>query len=291
MNNEREELLKKLESIKKNEYKLDDKNEVKKITSLMLKHIGDPDPYLRDKLIYYTFLNWISKECYFSNEELKEILLVVLDDEHLFYKIGNEGNDSVVTRTFSILVVDILLCQNMYNEYLTLDEFNNLKDKVLKYYNEEKDLRGYEKRIGWMHAAAHGADALCSIVSSKQCDEETMSEVLDALNHVLENTTYLLSNEEDERMASVVYAVLLRKVLSREKLYDWIKNLGSTVTQGYSDPEYIKRCNNRIFLRSLYFRFMHEEGSSELTELLYEREAAINNFMRDSKAIKEQIEK
>lgn len=281
--------MKKLEQVKQNDYIEDDMNILKKTTALMLIFIGDPDPYLRDSLIYETFCEWITEKHYYSNDELKEILNIVLDKNHLFYKIGIEQDDSVVTRTFSVLVIDLLLYMNIQNQYLSQDEFNTLKDSVIRFYNEEKDLRGYEEGIGWMHAAAHGADALSSIVSSKQCDEETMMKVLDALNHVLENTKYILAHEEDERMATVVYAITFRNVLSREKLCKWINNLGSEITPGYSDAKYVQKANTKKFVRSLYFRLMHEEDTAKITELLYKKEEELNNFIKISKDIKSQL--
>ncbi|MDD6771673.1 DUF2785 domain-containing protein [Inconstantimicrobium porci] len=290
MNNEREELLKKLEEIKHNDYKEDDKKVIKETTDLMLKYIGDTDPHLRDELIYSTFCYWITEKCYFNSEELKEILNVILDKNHLFYKIGSEKEDSVVTRTFSMLVIDLLLYMNMQKQYLSLEEFNNLKDCVIRYYNEEKDLRGYEERIGWMHAAAHGADVLCSIVRSKQCDKETMLKVLDGLNHVLENTKYLLSHEEDERMATVVYEVVIRNVLGREKVCQWISRLGSVITPGYSDEKYIQRVNTKNFVRSLYFRLIREDNTTEYTDVLFKKEEELNNFLKYNKEIEEELE-
>ncbi|MDY5912707.1 MAG: DUF2785 domain-containing protein, partial [Inconstantimicrobium porci] len=120
--------------------------------------------------------------------------------------------------------------------------------------------------------------------------KETMLKVLDGLNHVLENTKYLLSHEEDERMATVVYEVVIRNVLGREKVCQWISRLGSVITPGYSDEKYIQRVNTKNFVRSLYFRLIREDNTTEYTDVLFKKEEELNNFLKYNKEIKEELE-
>lgn len=74
----------------------------------MVTHIGSPDPQLRDELIYSTFSHWI-EEGVLSPEQLQELLAIALDDQHLFYRIGESGTDSVFTRSFSVLLLPLIL--------------------------------------------------------------------------------------------------------------------------------------------------------------------------------------
>src|SRR6056297_2433499 len=105
---DKEKLKTNLTKIANNNYELSNEFDYKEITNSILDNIGDTDPILRDELIYMVMANWISNDVY-DRDELKEILNICLDEDHLFYQIGNKNNDSVFTRTFSVLQIAVLI--------------------------------------------------------------------------------------------------------------------------------------------------------------------------------------
>lgn len=279
MNIERQELIKNLEEVAKNRYELDNEEYAYKLLPLMIKYIGDVDPHLRDDLIYSTFCQWISEKKYFPNEELRKMLNIAIDDDHLFLGIGKENDDSILTRSFSALLINLLLEADNNNTYLSLDEFDKVSDSLIRYFNEEKDLRGYSEDKGWMHGAAHGSDALCEVVISEKCNESTALKVLDSIEHILNNKKYLLFNEEDERMTRVVFIIAVKNKITTEKMCKWINDLGKNISKKYSMEQYIQKCNTKNFIRSLYFSFMHNEKTKQYTELLFKKEEELNKFI------------
>lgn len=60
---------------------------ISELTTAMLGEIGNVDRVLRDELIYSSFCQLILHGFY-SNEELKDILNICTDNEHLFYEMG-----------------------------------------------------------------------------------------------------------------------------------------------------------------------------------------------------------
>lgn len=285
MNVEREKLIVDLKRIAENNYRLNSGEEAMSLAHLMLQYIGDTDSILRDDLIYSTFYQWICEKQYFSNEELNELADTLIDEKHLFFHIGNEGDDTVFTRTFSVLLVDVLLYQNRNNAYLSMDTFIKLKDSLISYYNEEKDLRGYLEGKGWAHGAAHGADAMCELVRSKESDENTRLKVLDSLQWVLSNGKYFLSNEEDERMTRVVFLITVKALLPKESICRWIEGLEKGISSEYSREQYITRVNTKNFIRSLYFSLIHQQNTKDITDLLFKTEEKLNKFIQIDKSL------
>lgn len=280
MNVEREKLMEDLKRIVHDDYKLSNGEEAMGFARRMLQYIGDTDPCLRDDLIYSIFCQWVCEKQYFSNEELNELVDALLDEKHLFFQIGNEGDDTVFTRTFSVLLMDVFLYWNRNNGYLSIDKFMKVKDSLIRYYNEEKDLRGYLEVKGWAHAAAHGADAMCELIRSKESNDSIRMEVLNSLQKVLSNGKYLLSNEEDERMTRVIFLLAVKELLSKESICKWIEDLGSDISSKYSREQYIARVNTKNFIRCLYFSLMHQENTKDITDLLFSTEEKLNKFIQ-----------
>ncbi len=133
----------------------------------MAAHIGSPDPELRDDLIYDIFAHWIEADLLDAGQ-LKQLLDVSLDGSHLFYRIGESGTDSVFTRTFSALVIALIVDAHRRHAFLTSGELHRVKDEIEDYLCRERDVRGYVDGKGWAHAVAHAADMLAELA---QCPE------------------------------------------------------------------------------------------------------------------------
>ncbi|CQR55192.1 hypothetical protein PRIO_2788 [Paenibacillus riograndensis SBR5] len=97
MNKIRTQLMTDLQRIAAEEYRLREGEEVQDFIRLMLEYIGDPQPELRDGLIYPTFYAWILEQRLFTSDELRGILAVLLDEQHLFHGIGGQGDETVFT--------------------------------------------------------------------------------------------------------------------------------------------------------------------------------------------------
>ncbi|MEA4960853.1 hypothetical protein SDC9_93055 [bioreactor metagenome] len=273
---QREQLLIDLQRIKKNQYKLNKGEKATDYVSSMLNNIGDPDPELRDFLIYRTFYQWIRVIDYFNEEELRSILSVVLDQNHLYYNLGSEGDDSVFKRSFSVLVVALILEYHRNKSFLCNEELLSLKNHLIKYYREEKDLRSYVNVKGWADAVSHGADALDELIACKECNEQICYEVLEEIKRKLLNGRYSFHQEEDERLTCVIIRIIKSQSLSNESINKWIDDL---VSERESMNNRITRINIKNFIRSLYFRLMHLEANSNLIDKVFHGETKLNTFL------------
>lgn len=110
----------------------------------MLRHIGSIDSTLRDDLIYPTFASLIFEE-YLTKQQLEKICTICMDDNHLFYQIGDTKKDSVFTRSFSALVLALLLEKDRLSPSLPASLLTHVIDNSLSYLLQETDTRGYVK--------------------------------------------------------------------------------------------------------------------------------------------------
>lgn len=275
---QKEDFILKLTHIRNNNFELPKEESLQNYTDLMLENIGDSNPLFRDNLIYTIFYYWIMEKNYYTNVELQRILTTVTDEKHLFYKIGNHEDPSVFTRTFSILLVALILSKHKKNPIFDANFFMKTKNDIVNYYSQEKDLRGYLDEFGWAHGAAHGADALDELIQCKESNDIVCRDVLKAIKNNLNNEIYIYSNEEDERISIVLYRILENNYLSQDILYTWLNDL-SSVDMKISRQTYISFLNVRNLIRSFYFRIIHKGEFISFGTNLLELEKNMNRFL------------
>lgn len=170
----------------------------------MMHHIGSPDPVLRDELIYVTFATWIGQGV-FSEEQLSQLLQMALDDQHLFHGIGEQGADSVFTRTFSVLLLPPILRVDRQRAFLKKEEIKVIHHRLTTYLECEKDVRGYADDKGWAHAPAHAADAVEDLAQSPYMERTAVLELLLALTVKITESSVVYIYDEDQRIAHASY--------------------------------------------------------------------------------------
>lgn len=225
----------------------------------MLHQIGCTDPVLRDDLIYTTFGKLVTED-FLTKEQLTYLLNTCLDDEHLFCRIEERGTDSVFTRSFSILVVALILEKDREARFLSDNQMAVVREACFRYLREEQDTRGYVEIKGWGHSIAHGADALTEIIRHPLFDIGKMDECLEVIQECLfkEATTYV--DDEDERLLFAVEA-LLDRGLKEQDLSNWIELLSTELNdlfqqKGYSVNFFHTKGNVLRFMKSCYFRLI-----------------------------------
>lgn len=280
MYNEKEQLKANLRRIKENEYNLGDGENINDYVNLMLKYIGDNNPEVRDELIYTTFVNWIEEKGYFTDEELKVLLNTILSEDFAFYNIGSENDDSVLRRSFSILLVNPILCVHLDKEFLGEEMILKTKDCLIKYLNEEKDLRGYDKEKGWLHAIAHVADGIHALINCKGITEDICKDIMGTIANKLLEGREVFNAEEDERLITIIYYdIISDNLLSNEYICNWIDGLSKVVEIKDKETRFRARTNVKNFIRSLYFRLLHLENNEEISKAIIDLEKKINLYL------------
>ncbi|MFL0377259.1 DUF2785 domain-containing protein [Paenibacillus amylolyticus] len=254
-------LKQKLQHIQSFNYSIDHEEQPFELALHMIKHIGSTDPVLRDELIYVTFATWIGQGI-FSEDQLRYVLQLVLDDQHLFYGIGEQGTDSVFTRTFSVLLLPLILNVDRQRPFLHKEDIAGIHHRLTTYLEREKDVRGYADNKGWAHAPAHAADAVEDLAQSPYLERTDLLELLHALAVKITESSVVYIHDEDQRIAHAVITILCRNLLELRDITAWIDSLhqgDQAVNRSLLETSQ-RNLNVRLFLQTLYLAIRTEEN-------------------------------
>jgi hypothetical protein len=254
------QLKQKLQALAKNEFRLSANEELAILIPDMLLHIGATDSLLRDDLIYTAFATWILEYNILSPEQLQGLLQQILGKQHMFHNIGENNTDTVFRRSFSVLLLPLLLIKHRSQPFLTKAEIQQIKEKLFCYLNNEKDRRGFVNEKGWAHAIAHAADALNGLVQCTEIGENDLREILETIQTVISTEDIAYICGEDERMVTVATAIIKRQLLPDTEIAQWIQGFADHALIVRLMPQrIIIRTNIKNFLQSLYFRLQWEQ--------------------------------
>jgi hypothetical protein len=250
------ELKQRLVNIKENSVDLTTE-EISELSNVMLNFIGSTDSELRDGLIYSFFSTWI-REKRFSEEKLSDILLICLDNNHLFLGLGEVDTDTVFTRSFAILIIaTIIYYHNHESSFLTVEELKNASKRVLTYAIKEQDLRGFVTGKGWAHSVAHMADCLDEIAQCSLLGREQLEQILTIIQTKMKNKQLIFAFGEDERMVTPALSVIKRNILREEEIIQWLERFVELEISFNFPNDYWYIVNIKLFLRSFYFRTLN----------------------------------
>lgn len=256
-----QELKARLQTIRQNQFSVPVEVDAFELAKVMFSHIGTTDAELRDRLIYGTLIRWIELNPVFTADQLREILSICLSDEHLFYAIDQPENDGVFKRSFSALIIPLILIAHRDNNFLTLADLQQIQSRLSAYLRQERDLRGYVPDKGWAHAVAHTADALNEL---SLCTELGQGELVDILKVVqttiAANSVY--AHAEEERLLEVVDSILSRELIAESQWTNWLATFPTLTDKGDLPHGYYRFINVKHFLQALHFRAHHADWPS-----------------------------
>ena len=218
----------------------------------LLEHLGDPSPEIRDELVFTSLARGIQEEL-FSLEQFQFISEEVSSDEGLYKEIDSRGV-STLKRSFRALIYANLLSadgneHSLFYKGLKTDIRNAMLSQGLYYLKKEKDTTGFSSQYGWVHAFAHGADLLTEVVCHPDSPSNRVSEAFDVLGQLFKRITIRFTNDEDWRLARVLYEPILQVKLGQEQVASWIKTVDFPIEE---TEDFYKFSNFRSCLLEVY---------------------------------------
>jgi hypothetical protein len=200
--------------------------DLNELTAELVGWLGDPNPHRRDELAYTVLATWISEGVY-------DDLLVGLGDgicSGLVVGLGNDGDDTVLRRSFSALVLAEVIARDNGALLLDADHVVRWGERATSWYVREQDLRGYVAGIGWAHAVAHGADLVGQLARSRHLAATEQAALLEVVaDRLLAPTSHVLRHGEDDRLAYAVMAIAHRGDVGVAVLEPWVRRLGAGI--------------------------------------------------------------
>lgn len=179
--------------------------------------VDEKDPVLRDEVGYGLALQWLVREQALSTEELATFTKALLA------RLGDTKR-GVLGRSFSALSLSMVAAAETKSARLDEDTWNALVEAACVELERETDTRGYDEKLGWIHATAHTADLLKFLARDARLGEAQQRRIVSALKARLERGD-TFSWGEEERLAAVVRSLALRKDVAKDVFEPWVSTL------------------------------------------------------------------
>lgn len=218
----------------------------------LLDHLGDPSPEIRDDLVFTSFARGIQEEL-FTQEQFYFIAEGISSDGGLDKEIDKVGL-STLERSFRALIYANLLSadanqQSIFYQGLKAEIRNVLLNQGLHYLEKEEDTTGFSSQYGWVHAFAHGADLLTEVVCHPDFPINRVHEVFDILGQLFKRISIRFIDDEEWRLARVLYEPILQGKVDQATLASWIKSLDFPIEER---EDFYKFSNFRSCLLEVY---------------------------------------
>lgn len=226
-----------------------------------------PDPEVRDEHAFTAVTRWISEG------RLDE----VLED------LGDTAADrfthpEIQARTFAPLVLRAVLTRGQAAPGTVPEAAaERWYAGFSSWFPAERDTRGWDDSLGWLHAVAHGADAAAAFaraLPARRCD------LLERCAHRMTaaDTDYRYAHLEDARLARALTRILLTPGLTAGQATDWLRIVADALEGGGPGPVPPWASNTFATLQSLHLhltRGLADGGVPPHAEVVAERVAAL----------------
>jgi hypothetical protein len=214
--------------------------------------LGNRDPILRDDVAYGLAVAWIYRERRVPDEAIRAFATRLRER----MRPGQPG-DAALERSFSALVLSIVAAADLKSPILTADDRGALVRAAAIFLTDELDPRGYDPRVGWVHATAHAADLLKFLARSPQLSSSDQQLILRSLLARIDRPGPVFAWGEDDRIADALGALLVRRDVDPAPLDTWMAALAPATKAFWAAPvldtnEYARLINATHVLRALY---------------------------------------
>jgi hypothetical protein len=229
--------------------------------------LASPDPELRDDLAYSILTRWIYRRSLLSTPTL----LAVTDTLRANLKtgIGESRTNSVLKRSFSALCLAGLAERDSRLPFMGSARYHELVAEAVAYLQAERDLRGYDPILHWIHATAHTADLLAALADSPQLTAREAATILDAITARVSTAGKVYTQGEQDRLAGAVLSVIHRPdfdTRASDHLLARLKTEDREVWTATTLRSLTRYQNHNYLLQSLYVRLALETDSPRIID-------------------------
>ena len=194
----------------------------------LLEHLGDPSSEIRDDLVFTSLARGLQEEL-FTLEQFQFIAEEVSSDEGLYKEMDSRGV-STLKRSFRALIyANLLSCdgtkESLYYQKLSSPIRATMLNQGLHYLTKEKETTGYSYQYGWVHAFAHGADLLTEVICHPSFPKSDIAEAFEIIGKIFKRVEIRFTNDEDWRLARVLYEPILRGKIESSLLTAWLQTV------------------------------------------------------------------
>ena len=181
----------------------------------LLKCLNSPDPELRDEIAFSLFSSWLRSEK--LSEERQQFLL-----QQLSANLSQGETDLSLQRSFSALIISELLRADAIQAFMTQPQREQLLQTSITALGAEKDYRGWDDTLGWVHPIAHISDVMWRFALHPSLTEDQAQQILLAVRTKAITSESFYHFNEGDRLARPVAILLRREALTSETWVNWL---------------------------------------------------------------------
>jgi hypothetical protein len=221
------------------------------------------EPFWRDDIGYQVVLQCVYRQHRLTPAERRTLVEALA--VNLRRGVGESNTDTVFLRSFSALDLSVIQALEVQDPVLDDAGFRNLADAALAYLVQEKDGRGFEPDVGWIHATAHTADLIKFLARDPRFTPADQARLLDAIwLKATAAETPGWDFGEDERIASALLSVTRRADFDSAAFGEWLERFlpleKNYRNQEAPDLDAIEATQNvRDLLQNLYVQLSLEQ--------------------------------
>lgn len=248
-----------LEKIEKENVTFSDKE-----TQWLMKNIGHEDSIIRDNIVFTLLANGIV-EGGFTLQQFNYIKEKTISEDLIFYCIEKKL-PYTLKRSFAALLNGCIIqadneSDSPYYNLLSKSERDYFFNTSVNYLKKESDKTGFSIDYGWVHAFAHGGDYLSKSIVHRHFEKNRINDVLDNITVILDSLEEPFKDEEECRLANIIYEALLSEKLEQNVLKNWIETLDFPLEK---NKDFYRLATFKSMLAYLYFHSLdtiklHEE--------------------------------
>jgi hypothetical protein len=240
--------------------------------------LDSPDPVLRDEVAYGLTVAWIYRDRRVPDDAIRAFARRLRDGLHVA-----GGGDAVLRRSFSALLLSIVAAADVRSPILADAERRALVADAAAFLVREPDTRGYDARLGWVHATAHTADLLKFLARSPRLTPADERTVLDAVLARIDREGPVFAWGEDERLAAVLVSLARRPAFDAAPLDRWMEALPRAwqalwATPALDSAAFARLANAKHVLHSLHLALSGGGGTAATAALADRVRSTLDRF-------------
>jgi hypothetical protein len=208
----------------------------------LLTMLASADPVQRDDLAYSFLAVW-------TDRGVLDGRLAAIGDALL----PRFGHPETQARTFVPLVLAAAVRRDSAAGVLDAVTVRRWLDAFAAWWPAETDTRGFDERLGWLHAVAHGADLAGAFAASARLTGDEAAGLLTLVaTRATAETTERYAQQEEDRLASAVVDALRRPDLTEAGAVGWLAVVDRLFATGEPGPVPVPVANTLAVLRAVY---------------------------------------
>ncbi len=187
--------------LKQTKFEVASPDERNRLATTLLSCLDDPDPAVRDGVVFEALFTWLRGKALTS-----ETILAL--DESLRRTLDGEEDRGGFRLSFAALALSEVARADRVEPVFSESRRAELVALAARSLIRVKDYRGFDADAGWRHGVAHGSDLVLQLALNPQVTADGLRSLMDAIrSQVAPPGTVFYTFGEPERLArAVVFA-------------------------------------------------------------------------------------